>query len=268
MKKKILITAPEGYARRFRDALLTVSGPTGPSFSPVSAPLIKTELDTAAEAHKSLPSIGDDDIVVFTSRKAIEATALWCQRQGLVLPPAATYVAIGKDASWMSALLSLPQGLSGCEPSLMGIVKALGERPDADKKRVWVLGPRVVGMREPPTVPDFLTALGNRVGEVCYVPAYTTRPADSATRHTAYTLIQQGIDCVALTSGGEAQVLRKVVETSPEGMALISSTPIACFGPYTAKCAKSEGLPVDIISDRYHSFTEFAAYLKDHLSWV
>ena len=84
----------------------------------------------------------------------------------------------------------------------------------------------------------------------------------------AGTLIRQGIDCVALTSGGEAQVLRKVVETSPEGMALISSTPIACFGPYTAKCAKSEGLPVDIISDRYHSFTEFAAYLKDHLSWV
>lgn len=269
MKKTILITAPKGYADRFAEALSGGLDTNGRCFDPVSLPLIETDINTALNnTADNRPMMKDEDVVVFTSRKAIEAVALSCHRGELSLPSAATYVAVGKDVELMQALLERKQGFPVCEPSLMGIVEALCRIPRADRKRVVVFGPRVAGMREPATVPDFLSALSHLVGRVCFCPVYTTRAASGAIREALLSRIRQGVDCVAMTSGGEAQVLSETLASAPDGLGLLAATQLACFGPFTAKCAKSEGLPVGIVSDRYHSFRDFAEYLRDHLAWV
>ncbi len=269
MKRTILITAPKGYAERLDAALRAVSEPVGLCFAPVAVPLIETEAMPTTDGTRALRStLQDVDVVVFTSRKAIEAVHYCCRHDTGMLSPEASYVAIGRDATLMTALLGKPQGLPDCEPSLMGIVKALAGMPGAGEKRVVVLRPRVVGMPEPATVPEFLETLGGVVGEVRYLPVYTTRSASGETRQTVRNLLRQGIDCVALTSGGEAQVFRQVLEDGPEQMSLPVHTTLACFGPFTAKCARTEGLPVHFVSDRYHSFTAFAERLKQYLSSV
>lgn len=269
MKRTVLITAPKGYAERLHDALTAVSEPEGLCFEPVAVPLIETEVMPTTDGARTLRStLQDADVVVFTSRKAIEAVAIWYRQGTDMLPSKASCVAIGRDATLMTALLGKPQGLPDCEPSLMGIVKALTDLPGVREKRVVVLGPRVVGMPEPATVPEFLNTLGGVVGAVCYLPVYTTRIASGKTRQTMRRLLRQGVDCVALTSGGEAQVLRQVLEESPEEITLLGGARLACFGPYTARCARAARLPVHFVSDRYHSFTAFAERLKDYFSSV
>ncbi len=269
MKRTILITAPRGYAERLDDALRAVSEPDVLCFEPVAVPLIETEVMATTDGARTLQStLQDAGVVVFTSRKAIEAVYSWCRHDMGMLSPEASYVAIGRDVTLMTTLLGKPQGLPDCEPSLMGIVKALAGMPDARELRVVVLGPRVEGMPEPATVPEFLETLAGIVGEVRYLPVYTTRIASGKTRQTVRNLLHEGIDCVALTSGGEAQVLRQVLEESPEGISLLGHTTLACFGPYTARCARTAGLPVHFVSDRYHSFRAFAERLKHYLSSV
>jgi len=245
----VLVTAPEGYAQRFVDALLSASDDTL-TFQPLSVPMIQTASADGIAAF--VAEMSRFDYVVFTSRKAITSLAEYLSTHptSASLPLAA---AIGNDNSALE-LLGVKPAFIACEPSLMGIAKDI----PLDSK-VAVLGPQLIDLVEPETVPNFLTVLKLRHMEVSFYNAYTTYPSPNEVLSQATAWLSEGGErWVAFTSATEAQVYRRIC---PEG-----ATPhIVCFGPYTAHCISKEGIRTEFTSPDFSSFTAFAQNLRKEL---
>lgn len=256
----VLVTAPEGYSQRFVEALKACNADRF-CFEPISIPLIRT---TPCEDISQIISQAQGyDYMVFTSRKAILLLSEYLKKakisaDSIRLPKAC---AIGKDNEALS-LLGITPAFISAEPSLKGIADELRSRikdlpRHFARPRIAVLGPRVEGLTEPDTVPDFLKALHAIQADVTYITAYITRPATEQALHETETLLRDKIQWVAFTSATEAQVYKRLSHNTPPS--------IACFGPYTAHCVRKEGLNVRFTSPDYGSFAGFAKHLKDFI---
>lgn len=259
----VLVTAPENYAQRFSEALKAVSLKNGQRFEPIVLPLIETELKTDdGLLDDFLKNIATFDYVLFASRRAIDAVAEGLKRNSVKLPSQLGYIAIGKDGEYLEHVLGVKSCFVDGESSLMGVVRSLASDAKIAEKRIAVLTPKTEGMTEPSTVPDFLSALKQTNMEVVCVPVYLTRRAREAVLERVATLLSVGLDLVALTSGAEAQVYQGVLKGKLFKNQAIKRPEVACFGPYTAKCAKESGLSVDFVSKEFHSFAAFSENLQ------
>lgn len=250
----VLVTAPEGYAQRFVEALKACNDDRF-CFEPISIPLIRT---TPCEDIEQIVRQAEDyDYMVFTSRKAILVLSDYLRKNN-ISPDSIQWpkaCAIGKDNDALK-LLGISPSFISAEPSLKGIADELARL--TTPLRVAVLGPRVENLIEPDTVPDFRKALHDINADVTYITAYITRPAMEQVLHEAEMLLRDKIQWVAFTSATEAQVFKRLeYNTTPS---------LACFGPYTAHCVRKEGLKVQFTSPDYSSFSAFAQHLKDFIN--
>ena len=256
----VLVTAPEGYAQRFVEALKACNADRF-CFEPISIPLICTT--HCEDVSKIISQAQDYDYMVFTSRKAILVLSDYLKKNNISLDsirlPKAC--AIGQDNEALS-LLDITSAFISAEPSLKGIADELRNRfkefpQHSARPRIAVLGPRVEGLTEPDTVPDFLKALHAIEADVTYITAYITRPATEQALREAEALLRDKIQWVAFTSATEAQVYKLLSHKNKPSL--------ACFGPYTAHCVRKEGLNVRFTSPDYSSFSAFAKHLKEFI---
>ena len=268
MKQSIslLVTAPKDYAHRFLDAIEECNREGKVAFSPISIPMIETVIQQRVLAWSTfLGEINSYDYVVFTSRKAIDSMSLTLQHERVSLPQQVGYLAIGKYIECMKNRLQVTPRFIPKEPSPMGIVTELKESNIHSHVRIAVLGPQVEGLKEPETVPAFLRELKAIGCEVAFIPAYLTRSASPQACDQVKDLLRRhAIRGIALTSGAEAEVLRKVIDSLDVSTKPLENMVIASMGPYTARCAQQVGLPITFTSPQFGSFLAYARALQGY----
>ena len=134
-----------------------------------------------------------------------------------------------------------------CDPSTI----AMGDRPIG----AW--------MRPVPfTITNFQEALDATGASISYVYCYrTSAMSEEYYAETADALRSGNIDAVAITSGGEAYVLSRILQfAQTQGKPI--NIPIYSFGPYTTRCAQEAHLKVEGTSPNHYSFTDFIDYLS------
>ncbi|ADV44715.1 uroporphyrinogen-III synthase [Bacteroides helcogenes] len=261
----ILITAPEGYAQRFREALLSVSNSSGKLFKPTCIPMIETVVAYESPTFKAfMEIIGSFDYIVFSSRKAIEAVAAYHTVANRKLPEKMKCCAIGKDNEFLEECLGIHPSFIPDEPSPAGIVRKFSKIAGIEGKRVAVLAPLVTGMEEPDTVPLFMKALHD-IGMVAdRIPAYITRATIHSKQKQIHQLIlSRHFRCIAFSSGAEIKALLESLSPEESITDFFFGIDIACFGPYTADYARKQGLPVCLTAKDFSSFHGFALILED-----
>ena len=261
----LLLTSPEGYARRLMKAL--ADSPGTDRFRGVSRPMIQTDIHiTSPDFRAFMHHLADFDYVAFSSRKAIEAFATALHEEQLTLPEGLQLCAIGKDNEMLREALHVEPAFVAEEPSPMGIVRHL-ETLSSAGLRIAVLAPEVIGMEEPPIVPDFVRGLAGIGMQPVRINAYRTQAASAEVLQDTARQIQQGAyDAVVFTSGTEIKVFLQML---PQGMDLsdfMQHLTVICYGPYTARCAAQYGLPVDFTSPAFGSFEELVGQIAKYYS--
>ncbi|KAI3522488.1 hypothetical protein L1887_00314 [Cichorium endivia] len=141
-------------------------------------------------------------------------------------------------------------------PTPAGLVESLGYGLG---RRVLCPVPLVVGLEEPPVVPNFLRDLETKGWVAVRVNAYETLWMGA---ECAAALVKRdggcGVDVIVFTSTGEVEGMLK----SLRGMdlnwgAVLRENPgmvVAAHGPVTAARAKSLEVDVNVVSSRFGSF--------------
>ena len=256
----LLLTSPAGYARRLERAF--AERDFADTYQLVSTPMIRTDIDVASDAFRNfVHHLKDYDYIAFCSRKAIEALAAGLLQEQVSLPETLQLCAIGKDNEMVREALHVDPAFIAEEPSPWGIVRHLEGCPVAGK-RIAVLAPQVVGLEEPPIVPDFVDGLRQTGMQPVRITAYRTEAAAPAVlQETARQILCDTYDAVVFTSGTEIKVFLQMV---PQGMAFtdfLQHIRVICYGPYTARCARRYGVPVDFTSPAFGSFQELVGQL-------
>jgi uroporphyrinogen-III synthase len=208
--------------------------------------------------------------VAFTSRSGIStfADALPASSSHHPLSDAAsalpfTVAALGSDADLLDeAFLSRLCGDAGRVavvvpdvPTPAAIVEALGP---GSGRRVLCPVPDVVGLREPPVVPDFLAGLKAAGWVAVRAPAYATCWAGPGCAEALVAADAAAFDALVFTSTAEVEGLLKGLDAagwSWMGLrARWSGMVVAAHGPVTADGARRLGVEVDAVSARFSSF--------------
>lgn len=260
----VLITAPENYAIRFKEALEHLNSCRTGVIQAISIPTI---ISTTAIDHPSMlnlmTQIDQYDYMLFASRKAVDSMKkALSAHPHLKLSETTGYCAVGKDIDYMRQELHVDPAFIPEEPSPMGIVQTLASHPDSVGKRIAVLVPEVIEMEEPPIVPQLLKALSDLGLLVDPIRAYTISPKEN--KSLATLIHGKLIDCIAFSSGSEIYSLLKVLNAHQPPLTLPENMAIACFGPYTAHCAKLAGLKVDVVGKDFSSFDGFVEAIQNH----
>jgi uroporphyrinogen-III synthase len=213
--------------------------------------------------------------LAFTSRSGISAFAR-------ALPPSSSYshhrplsdasasalpftvAALGSDAdlldrAFLSRLCSDPGTrvavLVPGVPTPAGLVEALGP---GSGRRVLCPVPDVVGLREPPVVPDFLAGLEAAGWVAVRAPAYTTCWAGPGCAEALVGPDAAAFDAIVFTSTAEVEGLLKGLDAAGWTCARLRARwpgmVVAAHGPVTAAGARSLGVEVDVVSARFSSF--------------
>lgn len=269
----LLITSPSGYAQRllkaFEDDEKKQNFLLGdsPCFHPVSQPMILTEVAIGTPQFRDfVHQLASYDYLAFSSRKSIEAFALGLQKEKVQLPATVRLCAIGKDNEMLREALQVEPAFVSNEPSPMGIVRHLAtEVPDSKGKQIAVLAPQVVGMTEPPIVPDFIHGL-EQIGMYPHrVNVYQTQAASRETLvATASQILHDDYDAVVFTSGTEIKVFLQMIPETMSVDAFLQHLTVICYGPYTARCAADYGVKVDFVSPAYGSFQELVSEIRKY----
>ncbi|XP_062194071.1 uncharacterized protein LOC133897372 [Phragmites australis] len=268
--RRVAFTTPQtggggGYGGRM-DALLRQRGAR-----PVPVPTI------AVHAHDPdrlrpflLPGALDPfAALAFTSRSGISAFSRALPSSHHPLSDAAsalrfTVAALGSDAdlldcAFLSKLCRDAGRIAVLVPDVptpVGLVEALGR---GSGRRVLCPVPEVVGLREPPVVPDFLAGLEAAGWVAVRAPAYTTSWAGPG---CAEALVAPGAaaapDAIVFTSTAEVEGLLKGLDAAgwswPRLRARWPCMVVAAHGPVTADGAGRLGVDVDVVSTRFSSF--------------
>lgn len=137
-----------------------------------------------------------------------------------------------------------------------GLVEALGV---GNRRRVLCPVPRVVGLNEPPVVPNFLRDLETNGWVPVRVDAYETRWAGP---DCARKLVERGedekLDAIVFTSTGEVEgLLKSLRDLGLEWEVMRKRWPdmvVAAHGPVTAAGAERLCVKVDLVSSKFGSF--------------
>lgn len=248
--KTIVVSAPQIYAERLKTALEKHQAKV------TLMPAIETLI------HDSIPPLGaltqeaarlEFDYIVLPSRNAIKAFNNEIRRQNSFQDwETKAYYTIGKDRDLLTSL-GYKTSIRLVEPSLKGITKTIAQEGHYKNKNMLLIAPCVINMQEPDIIPDFINDT-RKMGIHCHrIDGYTTQGITNKENKKIIKDLQQGkYDMLALTSGGECFAISNQI--NPQSI----KSNIACFGPYTAKSATDAGFNVNIISQKYSSFDDFA----------
>ena len=208
--------------------------------------------------------------IAFTSRSGISAfaRALPSSHRPLSGSGASalpfTVAALGSDADLLDrAFLSRLCGDAGTRVAVLvpdvatpaGLVEALGP---GSGRRVLCPVPDVVGLREPPVVPDFLAGLEAAGWVAVRAPAYTTCWARPGCAGPLVDTDAAAPDAVVFTSTAEVEGLLKGLDAAGWSWARLRERwpgmVVATHGPVTANGARRLGVEVDVVSARFSSF--------------
>ncbi|KAF5742058.1 hypothetical protein HS088_TW09G00097 [Tripterygium wilfordii] len=248
-KPTVAFTTPSNYADRL-SRLLDLKGHT-----PLWCPTVVTEpTPQSLYLHLSPHSFPLFSAIAFPSRTAITAFSLaTLSLTKPLLPPQGNSLiiaALGKDAEGIDErfLLDICSNVDRVRllvppvatPS--GMVRSLG---DGRGRRVLCPVPLVVGLQEPPVVPNFLQELE----EAGWVPV----------RVNAYETRWSGPSCAESMSlrefGWDWRMVRR----------RWPSLVVATHGPVTAAGAERLGVDVDVVSSRFDSFDGIVEALDSRL---
>lgn len=208
--------------------------------------------------------------LAFTSRSGISAFARALPSSHHPLSDASfalpfTVAALGSDADLLDrAFLSRLCGddigtrVSVLVPDVAtpaGLVEALGR---GSGHRVLCPVPDVVGLREPPVVPNFLAGLEAAGWVPVRAPAYTTRWAGPGCAEALVDPDAAAPDALVFTSTAEVEGLLKGLDAAGWSWERLTARwpgmVVAAHGPVTADGARRLGVQVDVVSARFSSF--------------
>lgn len=257
MVKPVLFTAPETYHTSLHEAF---NKKPSCNFQPILLPLISsTLLSTEPMFQTFCNQLASFDYIICSSIMAVRALASAKINQKFIEDK---IVAIGNDQKAVGQLLDVTPALPHAKPSMMGIVEALQTLPELPSKRIAVLRPKIIGLPVPSTITNFQNALRSIGANVSYVDCYST----TAINQEHYTQVidmlhRSHIHAIAITSGGEAYVLSRLLSYAQE-LATPIEIPIYSFGPYTSRCANEAGLSITGTSPKHQSFSDFVDFLN------
>jgi len=253
--RKIVVTAPAVYASRLQKALEKYGA------SVILMPMIETLVYDSLSGFSQLlhdikpgVSVSDAfDFIVLPSRNAIKAYDNEMHLHFLgKIPYKANYYVLGSDKKYLEQLgYSTPIVIP--EPSMMGILAYIKSNAIYKGKKMLLVAPKVSMINEPNVVPQFMREALKMGIECNRIDGYTTRPVnDACTQMTLSGLREGKYDMVAFSSGGELFAMAEM--GSPDDL----NCAVACFGPYTASNAKKVGIKVDMVSQNFRSFDDYA----------
>lgn len=205
--------------------------------------------------------------MAFTSRTGIAAFSE--ALDGVATPPLGpdgevfTVSALGKDAellseSFIARLCENPGRIRVIVPPVAtpsGLVEILGL---GQGKRVLCPVPRVIGLDEPPVVPEFLAGLARMGWVAVRVNAYETRWRGGAAELVGMMEEEGGVDAIVFTSTAEVEGLLKSLEEVGLDWGMVRRMCprmlVAAHGPVTAVGAEKLGVGIDVVSSRFGSF--------------
>ncbi len=252
-RKHMLVTAPELYAKRFRDAF-EQSDAQG-DFDITYLPLISTQrLEDLSIMQIFLMQLHTYDFIAFCSRKAIECFADYTKEFNISIPESVNLIAIGRDNEALGRSLNKTPLFIASEPSPQGIINWFTQHPNHKNKKIAVLAPVVQGLTTPDTVPMFIEGLKGEGLNVTEVGCYITKESIGA--HQKLREITPSLDCVAFSSGAEVEVFIRSVGVENRNLRHL------VFGPYTASYAKKMGIKIDLTNQNFEDFGQFIKNIK------
>ncbi|XVE97521.1 hypothetical protein REPUB_Repub03eG0026700 [Reevesia pubescens] len=265
MKPTVIFTTPPNYAARLSN-LLTLKGHT-----PLWCPTITTHsTPQSLSTYLSPHSLSLFSAITFPSRASITSFSL----AALSIPkpllpshgPTFILAALGKDSEllntlFISQICSNLQRIKVLVPPTAtpnNLALSLGE---GYGRRVLCPVPKVVGLNEPPVVPDFLKDLESHGWVPVRVDAYETRWMGP---NCAEEMVRKGeengseVDAIAFTSSGEVEGFLKSLKEFGWDWGMVRKRwprlVVAAHGPVTAAGAERLGVDVDIVSSNFCSF--------------
>ncbi|XP_057528104.1 uncharacterized protein LOC130806893 [Amaranthus tricolor] len=262
-RRTIAFTTPENnYASRL--SLLLHNH----NFIPLSCPTIVVGPTSATKSSLLLhiSNLQHFSAVAFTSRAGISAffSAI---NESLPLSPSSyseeelLLCALGKDAELLTpeCISKLPMKSNRVRivipsnPIPSGLVESLGH---GFGRRVLCPVPIVLGLKEPPVVPDFLRELSSMGWIAVRVDAYETRWAGP---NCVEKLLEvSDLDGLVFTSTAEVEgLLKSLKEFGLDWDEMRKRWPrlvVAAHGPVTASGAERLGVRVDVVSSRFSCF--------------
>uniref|UniRef100_A0A5B7CAB7 Tetrapyrrole biosynthesis uroporphyrinogen III synthase domain-containing protein n=1 Tax=Davidia involucrata TaxID=16924 RepID=A0A5B7CAB7_DAVIN len=275
----VAFTTPQNYAGRLSQ-LLQLKG-----WKPLWCPtvVVETTSQTTASIQKYLSNPNNDDdeqkppledfsAIAFTSRTGISAfsEALADVKKPQLAPSGETFTisALGKDSeclddAFISRICNNPERIRVLVPPVAtptGLVESLGL---GRGRRVLCPVPLVIGLEEPPVVPNFLRDLAAKGWVPVRVNGYETRwagpeCAEGVVRKSEEEGLGLGLDAIVFTSTGEVEgLLKSLREFGLDWGTVRKRCPrlvVAAHGPVTASGAESLGVAVDVVSSMFDSF--------------
>ncbi|KAI8017711.1 hypothetical protein LOK49_LG04G01423 [Camellia lanceoleosa] len=277
-RRVIAFTNPQNYAAKLPPPLRLKGW--FPLWSP--SVIVETTPQTNSSLHLHLlsspipnpnptkPPLEHFSAIAFTSRTGISSfsEALADLHQPPLSPSGHIFTisALGKDSELLDSafvhrLCQNPRRIKVLVPPIStptGLVESLGL---GSGRRVLCPVPAVVGLEEPPVVPNFLRELASKGWVPVRVNAYETRWAGPKCAEAVVRRSQEGegLDAVVFTSTGEVEGLLKSLrmEYGLDWGMLKKRFPelvVAAHGPVTAAGAERLGVGVDVVSSRFDSF--------------
>lgn len=271
-KRDVAFTTPPNYAPRI-SKLIHLKG-----WNPLSTPAVIVE--PTSHTHASIqpyllstsqnPSPLDDfSALAFTSRTGISAFSKALTE--IDEPPLSTFgetftiSALGRDSDLLvedetitSKLCKNPNRIKILTPPIAtpaGLIESLGS--GRGRKKILCPVPLVVGLKEPPVVPDFLRGLEMKGWIPVRVDAYETRWAGE--RCAEGVVERDDLDAIVFTSTAEVEgLLKSLSEFYGLDWAMVTrrwpELVVAAHGPVTAAGAEMSGVSVDVVSSRFDSY--------------
>ena len=250
--KSIVVSAPSIYAQRLKTALEKHQAKV------VLMPAIKTTIHDSLPELKALYESTNSrsqmfDYIILPSRNAIKAFDRAIKHdKSYTSWKSGPYYTIGKDRELLQQL-GYKSEIKLVEPSLKGIIETIKLQRNYKGKDLLLIAPKVINMPIPSIVPNFIKEI-EQLGITCHIIAgYTTSAIINKENEKVIEGLKKGkYDMLAITSGGECIAINS--HTPPFSI----ECDIACFGPYTAQSARNAGFKVDLISEKFGSFDDFA----------
>ncbi|KAK9269522.1 hypothetical protein L1049_001298 [Liquidambar formosana] len=263
----VAFTTPSNYANRLSH-LLTLKGLTPlwcPTVTIQCTPQTKSFLKPYLSPLNPIdptPPLDRFSAVAFTSRTGISAFAdAMSENDKPPLSPFGelfTIAALGKDSTlidedYISMVCENPKRVRILVPPTAtptGLVEALG---DGRGRRVLCPVPMVVGLEEPPVIPNFLRELGLSRWMAVRVNGYETRWAGPECAEGVAARVEEGyLDSIVFTSTGEVEGLLKSLREFGLDWGMVRKRcrrlVVAAHGPVTAAGAERLGVDIDVNS--------------------
>lgn len=272
---RAFVTSSSEYAARLNPLLVRRD------YRPIHAPTVQVKplvMDKDLYAlDDAILRLSDVDVVAFTSRNGVkafeerlvaladgnkEAALLMLNASGV------QFAALGQDATALKEHLGRTVDIVPLEASPQDLVRFMEADLQRHGQRVLCPVPKVVNMREPDVVPQFLEALARKFVPV-RVNAYVTAPTHRVDVDIEIELLLRGcVKYAVFTSSAEALALAAML-TDEELEALQSmvqqqTVVLVAHGPYTASGVQDAlGVEHVEVSRDFSSFQGIVHLIED-----